>query len=82
MTYDKFSPAVKRQIAEDMIADIEGAFNKAIDSALQSDDAPEIEEVVVEIHATTGEIRQERFKTVGKRGPLSEQRQRRGDFQH
>ena len=64
MTYDKFSPAVKRQIAEDMIADIEGAFNKAIDSALQSDDAPEIEEVVVEIHATTGEIRQERFETV------------------
>ena len=64
MTYDKFPPAVKRQIAEDMIADIEGPFNKAIDSALQSDDVPEIEEVVVEIHATTGEIRQERFETV------------------
>ena len=63
-TYEKLSPAVKRQIAEDMIADIDRPFSKTIDSALQSDTKPEIKEVVVEFYATTGEIRRERFDSV------------------
>ena len=64
MTYDKLSFAVKRQIAEDMIADIESSFNDTISLALRSDAKPKIKDVVVEFHATTGEIRREHFDSV------------------
>ena len=64
MTYEKLPPAVRRKIAEDMVADILPSFSEAIDSALQSDAKPEIADVVVEFYAATGEIRREHFDTV------------------
>ena len=64
MTYEKLPPAVRRKIAEDMVADILPSFSGAIDSALQSDAKPEIADVVVEFYAATGEVRREHFDTV------------------
>ena len=64
MTYDKLPLAAKHKIAEDMIADIGRSFSKTIDLALQSDAKPEIKDIVVEFHATTGEMRREHFDSV------------------
>lgn len=68
MTYDKLSHTVKQQIAEGMIADIGASFSETIHSALTTDAKPKIDEVIVELQSTTGEIRQEFFETVESAG--------------
>ena len=64
MTYTKLSDAKKRKVGEDMLTDIKPSLIKSVDSALRFDVTPEIADVMVEFHATTGEYRQRRFDSV------------------
>lgn len=63
MTYNKLPNAEKEKIGEDMLVDIRRPLIEAIDSAMR-DTTPEIADVMVEFHATSGEYRQRRFDTV------------------
>ncbi|MFN4253581.1 MAG: hypothetical protein ACK4Q5_01065 [Saprospiraceae bacterium] len=63
--YQLLTETEKRQVAEEMIADIKPALEAAISKTLDNSVAREVEKVVLEIHTTIGEVKRFDFKSVG-----------------
>lgn len=64
--YSQLSEDDKTDIAEKMINVVKINIEKVLDSLLQPEISREVKYIIAEIHASTGEIRRLRFKTVSE----------------